>query len=129
TDTLEAEIEPFVETLRISGLHRTRSEILGKGSFMEQTAGGNILYTNRDRTLQIGATFVHTHYDLPLMRNNRSRKDSIRNQFEFRGQDNYNIGVDFSYNWRNFSFLVKQPNPRVGAEEGWVVLYPASHPM
>ena len=105
TDTTDAEPLAFIETLRSSGLHRTQSEIDGKGKFREQTLGGNILFRNNLKNLEIGATFIHTNYDLPFVRGNQSSKDSIVDQFEFTGKTNYNIGLNFNYNWQNFSFF------------------------
>ncbi len=105
TDTTEAEFEAFIETLQTSGLHRTEREILNKGRFTEQTIGGHILYNNRREDLQIGATFIRTNYNRDFRRNNDNSRDSLRNLFEFSGQDNYNVGLHFSYNWQNFAFF------------------------
>lgn len=106
--------------LGTSGFHRTQSEILEKGVFLEQTTGANILFNNRERSLQVGATFLYTHYDNPVRLSNSGRKDSIRNQFRFEGQTNYNLGVNFSYNWRNFAFFGEAARSRSTGVAGLV---------
>ncbi|MEO1652918.1 MAG: helix-hairpin-helix domain-containing protein, partial [Bacteroidota bacterium] len=69
TDSTDAEFEAFIETLRTSGLHRTQTEIEGKGRFKEQSFGGNASFTNGRNNLQVGATFIHTRYNIPFQRN------------------------------------------------------------
>ncbi|MDX2301442.1 MAG: helix-hairpin-helix domain-containing protein [Microscillaceae bacterium] len=105
TDTTEAEFQAFIETLQSTGLHRTENEINAKGRFKEQTVGGNLLFRNGRKNLEIGAIFIHTNYNLPFVRGSQSAKDSIVDQFEFSGKTNYNIGLNFNYNWQNFSFF------------------------
>ncbi len=105
TDSTEAELESFIETLRTTGFHRTNNEIAGKGLFIEQSMGGNALYSNLDQSLQIGLTGIYTHYNLPFQRDQSSQRDSLLYLFEFRGKTNYNLVMNFSYNWQNFAFF------------------------
>ncbi len=105
TDSTEAELEAFIETLRTTGFHRTENEIAGKGLFTEQSTGGNLLFSNAQKNLQVGFTGIYTHYNLPFQRNQSSQRDSLLYLFEFRGRANYNLGMNFSYNWQNFAFF------------------------
>ncbi|GAB4395637.1 MAG: helix-hairpin-helix domain-containing protein [Microscillaceae bacterium] len=114
TDSTEAEFEAFIETLRTTGFHRTESEIGGKGRFVEQTLGGHLLFQDKNKAFQIGLTGVYTHYNLPFRRNVQSRKDSIVDLFEFRGQTNYNLGLHFNYHWQNFSFFGEAARSKSG---------------
>ncbi len=117
-DTLDSEVELFIETLRTSGLHRTETEIEGKSRFLEQTLGGDLTYNSPSRDFRIGLTFIRTEYDLPFQRNNTNTRDSIRNQFEFSGTTNYNTGLHFNYNWRNFSFFGEAARSKSGGLGG-----------
>ncbi len=114
TDTTEAEQEAFIETLRTSGLHRTETEVAGKGLFVERTMGANLLFNNRQKTLQIGLTGIYTTYNIPFQRNQSSQRDSLLYLFEFRGKENYNLGTNISYNWQNFTFFGEAARSRSG---------------
>ncbi|MCU0446993.1 MAG: helix-hairpin-helix domain-containing protein [Microscillaceae bacterium] len=104
----------FIETLRVSGLHRTAGEIAGKGIFREQTWGTHLNFTNREQNLHIGASVVHTDYNLPFRRNARSPRDSLLYLFEFQGKTNHNLGINFNYQWQNFSFFGEAAQSRSG---------------
>lgn len=113
-DSLDTAPEQFIETLRVTGLHRTAREIEGKGLFLEQNMGANLLFSNNKKNLQLGAIALRTHYDLPFQRAFRGSKDPIRYQFEFSGQQNYNLGLHGNYIWRNFSFFAEAAQSRSG---------------
>jgi hypothetical protein len=104
----------FIETLRISGLHRTEREIAGKGIFREQTWGTHLNFTHPKKNLHIGASFIRTDYNLPFRRNARSSRDSLLYLFEFQGKTNYNFGLNFNYQWQNFSFFGEAAQSRSG---------------
>ncbi len=98
-DTL-TDAEDFINSLQITGLHRTAREIASKNQVMELTYGGNLTYTNRQQTFEWGATFIQTSFSAPIVRKFRNY-----NQYEFTGATNHNIGTHFSYSWRNFNFF------------------------
>ena len=99
TDTL-SQTEAFIQSFQTSGFHRTNTELGSKSSIGERIAGSNVLFKSKDRTLQVGATFLHTQYSKEL-----KREDRIYNRFEFSGKENYNFGAYFNYNWQNFTFF------------------------
>ncbi len=95
----------FIETLRTTGMHRTASEIAGKGIFLETSVGANILYAPEKSPLQVGLSYLHTGYNLPFQRGFRSEKDSLRFLYEFAGKSNGILGLSANYQWQNFSFF------------------------
>lgn len=88
----------YISSLQSSGLHRSPNEIADKDAVMEQVYGGHFAY--RTRKLNIGATASFIEFDKSL-----ERRLYPYNQFEFNGKKNYNIGIDYSYTFRNFSFF------------------------
>lgn len=101
--------ENFIESIRATGLHRTQAELEAKATFLEQTYGVNFLFENNRENLQIGTTFLRTEYDIPLQ-----RVDRVYNRFEFNGKENWNLGLNFAYNWKNFSFFGEGAQSRSG---------------
>lgn len=70
----------------LSGYHRTASELEKRNQIREQLIGGNVQYQSQN--LQIGVTAYFMHLDKALM------PDTNRyNQYTFRGDENYNLGV------------------------------------
>jgi len=113
----------FIETLRTTGMHRTKNEIAGKGVFIEQTVGANLLYVPNEKNLQIGLSYMRTDYNLPFKRGFRSSKDSLRFAYEFAGKTNTNVGISANYQWQNFSFFgeaARSSSGGVGALAGLV---------
>lgn len=98
-DTL-SQTEAFIQSFQTSGFHRTQTEISAKGNIGERIVGSNVLYRSKDKNFQAGAIFLHTRYSKEL-----KREDRIYNRFEFSGQQNYNFGAHFNYNWQNFTFF------------------------
>ena len=124
-DSLEqgVENEVFIETLRTTGMHRTANEVAGKGIFLENTFGGNLLYTPQKIPLQLGLAYLHTVYNLPFQRSFSSAKDSLRFAYEFAGNRNSNIGLSANYQWQNFSFFgeaARSSSGGLGALGGFV---------
>ncbi len=92
--------EDFIQTLQVTGYHRTTRELGAKGNVGEKVAGSNLSYRSRDNTLQLGATALFTRYRVPLI-----RKKSDYNQFEFNGRDNWNVSLNYSYLWQNINLF------------------------
>jgi len=108
-DTVGADIEVLeASSLQLSGLHTTPNEIADKDAVTEQVLGGNVSY--RSRRFNIGITAQHADFSAPLKRNL-----SLYNQFEFSAQRNENVGVDYSYVFRNFNFFGETAMSRNGA--------------
>ncbi len=99
----------FISSLIATGFHRTPNEIAKKDNFIRTDAGGNITYRDKQNNLELGATLAYTSYNKTLQRNDR-----LYNRFEFNGKDNYNVGVNYSYAWRNMSFFGEAARSKSG---------------
>jgi hypothetical protein len=92
--------EEFFTSIRLTGFHRTESELAGKNAIEAQNFGGNLLFNTKREDLNIGLNYIHTIYDRPFF-----RQPSKYNQFEFGGTQNQNFGLFANYYWRNFHFF------------------------
>ena len=79
-----------VSSLQNSGLHATPSQVAGKNVLGETILGGNFTYNHR--AFRIGATLASLRYDAIL-----NPPERIYNQFDFRGDRNINIGLDYQF--------------------------------
>ncbi|TAG95371.1 MAG: hypothetical protein EAZ20_00305, partial [Bacteroidetes bacterium] len=113
-------VDGTIQAVALTGWHRTQREINGKSRFLELTAGTHLLFRPKKIPFEIGFTFLHTQFDRPLQREFRSQKDAIRYQFEFAGQNNYNIGTHFSYQYQNLSFFGEGAISKSGGKGGIV---------
>ncbi|HEY1039313.1 MAG TPA: helix-hairpin-helix domain-containing protein [Bacteroidia bacterium] len=94
TGVLDAE---EASSIILTGTHRTIGEIKDKDAITETIFGGNVSYkTNK---LTIGATAQQFLLSKPL-----NVSDQLYNTYDFRGKSNTNVGVDFSYVFRNVNF-------------------------
>lgn len=91
-DTLDGYEQQF-QTIYQSGYHRTENEIAKEGILNEQLYGGHLQY--RGSGLIIGATAYRT-----MLSNTIAPARNVYNAFAFRGKDNINAGVDFSWRYR-----------------------------
>lgn len=89
--------EEFFTSIRLTGFHRTESELAGKNAIEAQNFGGNLLFNTKSENLNIGLNYIHTIYDRPFF-----RQPNKYNQFEFGGTQNQNYGLFVNYYWRNF---------------------------
>ncbi|WMN11583.1 helix-hairpin-helix domain-containing protein [Marivirga salinae] len=89
--------EEFFTSIRLTGFHRTESELAGKNAIEAQNFGGNLLFNTKRENLNIGLNYIHTIYDRPFF-----RQPNKYNQFEFGGTQNQNYGLFANYYWRNF---------------------------
>jgi len=76
------------------GFHRRISELDKKNALLLNVYGGN--FTFKKNRLKIGATAYYSKFDLDLQ-----NSQSLYNRFAFSGSDNYNIGLDYSYFYKN----------------------------
>jgi hypothetical protein len=100
TDNDDTGSEIFVSSIQQTGLHRTQREFDSRGQIGERTLGMNLSYKNPLQTLQLGTTFLHTRYSVPLQ-----RTPTTYNQFEFNGQENFNAGFNYNYVLQNYNFF------------------------
>lgn len=116
TDTLGTELETFFNSIQLTGMHRTTSEINNKQQVREQNIGGNIFYHSKNNNLQLGVTYLQTDYGTEYL-----RKSNYYNQFEFNGKFNFIYGFSGSYQWQNinlFGEVAQSKSTGVGAVGG-----------
>ena len=98
-DTL-SDADDFANSIVPNGFHRTPRELATKQRLSELNGGFTATYTSRDRNLELGGTLLATRFGAPLI-----PRDRIYNRFDFSGQTNHNLGLHYSYNWRNFNLF------------------------
>lgn len=112
TDSTLDQEETYFTSLGASGLHATPSEVEDKDAITEKAYGGHVCY--KTRTVNIGATAFRSEYDPAMNRKKNNyyidfKNDAIvqfddpYNQFYFAGKSNTNIGIDYSYVYRNIN--------------------------
>ena len=112
----------FISTLDLSGLHRTNSEIVKMNGLRENILGANLNY--HKGLFKVGISGVYQSYDKPYL-----KAVKPYNQFDFRGQHQFNSGVDYSYNIKNFALfgeVSKAFNDQVtNWNTGWAMMHGA----
>jgi hypothetical protein len=96
----DSEADAFANSILVTGFHRTKAEITKKNQLQELSYGLHIAYKSKNQNLESGFTFLQNIFSNPITPIQRNY-----NQYEFSGTSNYNIGGNFSYNWRNFNFF------------------------
>lgn len=91
----EDEVEVF-STFQITGLHRTRREILRKHNVSERVIGFNIHY-QKENLNQFGLTWQSSTFSQPI-----DRGADPRSIFEFQGRQNMNLSFYLNKNIRQF---------------------------
>jgi hypothetical protein len=115
-DTLFQE-EDIATALNITGLHRTNSEMARKNAITERIFGAYGQY--RSKSLQIGISAVHQSYDKVF-----ERTIQPYNQFDFRGRELMNVGVDYNYIFKNvnlFGEVVRSGSGAIGMLHGALI--------
>jgi hypothetical protein len=101
--------DQYASSILLNGLHRTSSELANKGTLNEQLVGTHFLYQSKNQNLKLGINGIYSMYNPTIQKQNR-----VYNQFDFQGNNNYNLGVDFTYNWQNFSFFGEYSQSKSG---------------
>lgn len=115
-DTLFQE-EDIATALNITGLHRTNSEMARKNAITERIFGAYGQY--RSKSFQIGISAVHQSYDKVF-----ERTIQPYNQFDFRGRELMNVGVDYNYVFKNvnlFGEVVRSGSGAIGMLHGALI--------
>lgn len=107
SDTLENGEIAVISSLQETGYHSTPSEIADKHSISQTIYGGNIAY--KGRRLTMGLTALNYQLDKKF-----NRALSYYNQFEFSSTQNFNIGLDYNYIFRNFNFFGEEARSQNG---------------
>lgn len=90
--------EVTVSSFQTSGLHSTPAELADKNSITVSHGGGHVAYKNK--RLQVGATAVYSDFGGEL-----NRDLQIYNQFEFEGNHNFVMGIDYNFIYKNMNFF------------------------
>lgn len=96
-DTLGTE-EAFISSLQESGLHRTPNELLKKHAISTTAIGGNI--SLRLSRVKIGITSYYSK-----LGSNLNPESQPYNKFRFRGKENFNVGLNYSFLVKGVSFF------------------------
>ena len=118
-ETLDAfsEEEEFASAINLTGLHRTNSEMARKNSLQERIFGGYAQY--KTAALQVGLSAVHHSYDIEF-----NRAPQPYNQFDFRGRELMNVGIDYNYVYKNANFfgeVVRSGSGAIGMLHGALI--------
>lgn len=109
----------YITSIQSSGFHRTASQIEAKNDITEQTYGSTLLYKNEQENLEIGATVLFNNFSKPLI-----KRDALYNKYEFRGENNFNTGLFYNYNWQNISLfgeIARSKSGGIGAVSGAII--------
>jgi len=87
-----------ISTLRVSGLNRTKSEIEGKNAAFQRVFGANTQFTAKK--LNAGITGSYTRFSKPF-----AVGKSLYQQYNFKGSVLGNIGINYSYTYKNSYFF------------------------
>ncbi|MCE9538920.1 MAG: helix-hairpin-helix domain-containing protein, partial [Bacteroidetes bacterium] len=98
SDTLESGEIAAISSLQETGYHSSSSELADKHTITQTIYGGNLAY--KGRRLSMGVTAVNYNLDKKF-----NRALTYYNQFEFSSTQNFNIGFDYNYIFRNFNFF------------------------
>lgn len=94
-----------------TGLHRSRKEADKKHLFTTQLTGGNISY--QQNRIRLGITGVYYVFNRPY-----EPELTGYSKYNIHGNHFYNLGIDYAYRWRRFSF---QGETAIG-KQGWASL-------
>jgi hypothetical protein len=117
SDTTFSNFEEFVNSIQVTGFHRTENELALKGRIQEQSIGGVVEYSPH-RRLTIGVSGLNTNYSRPIQ-----KRPNNYNQYEFQGNHNYITSTYFNYTWQNFSVFgegARSKSGGIGAVGGFV---------
>ena len=102
------DVETVVSSFQESGYHRTPREVEDKNSIFQEHFGAHLHY--RKGRFQIGATAVHMRLDGGLR-----RKFVPYSRFRFNKGENTVMGLDYTWNYRNFHFFGETSRSENGA--------------
>ncbi|MGI6574221.1 MAG: hypothetical protein ACOX19_12705 [Fermentimonas sp.] len=97
-----------ITSLKVDGLHRTPLEMEKRKNTHEQVGGANITY--RHGRFQAGASGVYYRYNRAFNPVSRTY-----NQYYLKGSDNWNAGIDYSYQLPGFIFAGETAIARNGS--------------
>ena len=88
----------FISSLQESGFHRTINELEDRKSISIQAVGGNLNYVyNR---FKVGVTSYYSKLSTQILKDQQ-----IYGQFNFSGNENVNVGLDYRYLFNNINLF------------------------
>ncbi len=87
-----------INTIQVSGLHRTANEIAQKNKINETTYGMNVNLSNQ--SYSVGFTAVTSSFDLPF-----EKPTAAYQYFKPTQKQISNIGTDYTFRWKNLFFF------------------------
>ncbi|MCV9386588.1 helix-hairpin-helix domain-containing protein [Reichenbachiella ulvae] len=104
--------EEYVSSILATGFHRSYGEIEKRNQIKEQSYGFNLSFRDKkSKNLEAGFNYLVNQYSRPIY-----RTPSNYNQFEFSGNQNYNLGLFVNYNWQNFLLFSEAAYSRSGGK-------------
>ncbi len=89
--------EDEISSLQQSGLHRTQSELNGKGRVNQLVYGGNLQYKNK--SFSIGAIAYQSNYSQSFAPSN-----DVYSKYDFTKNQLTNVGLHYNYSLKNTYF-------------------------
>ena len=108
SDTTFSEFEEFVNSIQITGFHRTPTELESKDQIEEESIGAVVEYSPH-RRFTVGISGLNSQYSRPLQ-----RRPNNYNQFEFKGDHNFITSAYAHYTWQNFTFFGEAARSKSG---------------
>lgn len=93
-----AESGKEISSMPISGLHRTKDEILNKSALSQRVYGANAEYKTGD--MNAGLTAFRTQFSIPF-----AVGKALYQQYNFKGTYLNNISLNYSYTFKNAYFF------------------------
>lgn len=110
---LDANItDSTITSVIYSGKHRTLKEWERKNNISITNLGAN--YSLFLGCIRLGSTFLYERYSKPIL-----PKESEANRFIFKGEDNFNLSLDYSYSNNKLSF---QGEAAISKSKGYATL-------
>lgn len=85
-------------SIRLSGLHRTESEIMNKNTVAQTHLGGKIEFSQKDFKFSVNG--LYTQLNVPLVRD-----QALHRKFLFNGSELAHMSTDYSFRKYNFTFF------------------------
>ena len=96
SDTSDVDLDvQNLNSLQLSGLHRTEREIEGENALRQLSIGTSIKY--KVSKGNIAANVLYTQFDQAI-----GKSDKPYNQYFFKGEQLFNASLDYTYFYKNF---------------------------
>ena len=86
----------LISSISQDGYHRTKSELEDKNKVKQEVYGAHLKFEKGP--LEIGGTYYYNKINVPLL-----KKEDVYNTYYFFGSEYKNLGLDYSYHFRNMN--------------------------